>query len=258
MSLDIALIFLRREQLQQSDCIRAGWSDSSPIAGYDWIWSQFHEIPRTKVIATFNAVSALTQAIAERVCELSVDEEGDAHQDGEVMDAAWTPWLQTIQANILEHISTPAALGSGHRSLAHKASAEVYKWGLQEPPGQLVAHATSYIAHCSDMGVELGLPDFTIQGQCESLLPSWFHRDVLAPDIEVAGGAGDDPDGLCLGDDSVWAIKLVVGGKRQQDNGCLAVTANAVSLNSGGDGDRNGPMQKKDEEKPEGGDEEGG
>jgi hypothetical protein len=120
--------------------------------------------------------------------------------DGEASDLPdhWVPWLRSIRDHVHEHINPPCALGSGHRSLADKASAEVYKWALQEPfCKSLGVHAASYLSHTSDMGVEVGLPDFSIAGDVETLLPSWFHREELAPDVpmEVLGNGV----GVCCG-----------------------------------------------------------
>ncbi len=98
--------------------------------------------------------------------------------------AEWHPFLDTLRKNIRLHINPPAALGSGHRGLADKAAAEVYKWALQQPFGtKLQHHANSYVAFTTDMGVEVGLADFIVPtAGVDGLLPSWVHRDGLAPD----------------------------------------------------------------------------
>ena len=76
-------------------------------------------------------------------------------------------------------------MGSGHRSLSDKAACEVFKWHLQHPiTSDLFQHGASYVAHCSDMGVELSLPDFHVSGSVEALLPDWLHR-FIPPDIDV-------------------------------------------------------------------------
>ncbi len=103
----------------------------------------------------------------------------------------WLPWLRTIRENIRRHVNPPAALGSGNRGLAGKASAEIYKWSLQEPfDRNLSAHARTYASFTSDMGVELGLPDFVVpEDGVEKLLPTWVHRHTLGPDV----GGQDQP-----------------------------------------------------------------
>ncbi len=92
-------------------------------------------------------------------------------------------------------MNPPAALGSGHRTLASKVAAEVFKMALQEPFGKpLRRHADTFVSFTSDMGVELGIPDFAVSGQSdciEQLLPSWFHRELLrGNDI---GDVAEDP-----------------------------------------------------------------
>ena len=46
----------------------------------------------------------------------------------------------------------------------------------------LELHAATYVSHTSDMGVELGLPDFTVS-DVNSLLPPWLHRNPLEPEL---------------------------------------------------------------------------
>ena len=36
--------------------VRWLWTDSSPQKGFDWIWSEFHEVPVGRVAAVFQAV----------------------------------------------------------------------------------------------------------------------------------------------------------------------------------------------------------
>jgi hypothetical protein len=125
---------------------------------------------------------------ASRVATKDDDEDEDLDDDGIVALSTvpfpeWVPWLRTIHSNIREHINPPSCLGSGHRALADKAAAEVYKWALQEPLGApLSAHSSSYISHTSDMGVELGLPEFIVPEGVERLLPGWLHRSGLQPE----------------------------------------------------------------------------
>ncbi|CAE7581880.1 unnamed protein product, partial [Symbiodinium necroappetens] len=193
LAFDVALMLLSRKRASSvSSCIRVGWSDSSPLAGYDWIWSQYHEVDKSHLLATFRAISSLQQGVAS-----FVEEQRQLHQD--LLDGdepekirwptsplpEWVPWLQTLRSNIHEHINPPAAMGSGHRSLSDKAACEVFKWHLQHPiTSDLFQHGASYVAHCSDMGVELSLPDFHVSGSVEALLPDWLHR-FIPPDIDV-------------------------------------------------------------------------
>ena len=218
LSLDVAMLQLAQGHIAQ-DCIRVGWTDSSPIAGYDWVWSQYHEIPVSKLVQCFDAVCRLQRAISAMVAELirrseiaPGDEDADLDLPTEPLPS-WRPWLDIPSLSVREQIHPPAAL-SGHRSLADKAASEIFKWHLQRPQAvSLESHAASYIAHCSDTGVELSLPDFQLQGCLDTLLPSWLREQLhMQPDLEkeapcaVPSSQGlrdvDDVDGPVLDDDS--------------------------------------------------------
>ena len=212
LALDVALCLLARETADQG-CVRVGWTDSSPLAGYDWIWSQYHEIRESMLLSCFQAVHKLHHAISVVVAE---SEERDDIADVVLPTAPlpeWMPWLQTLKESVREHIHPPAAMGSGRRSLADKAASEVYKWQLQHPPVvKLSEHASSYVAHCSDMGVELSLPDFRVAGSVGSLLPEWLREkqqhladvdDAGVPDAAQPAPASPDIDGDFLDDNIV-------------------------------------------------------
>ena len=209
IALDAALMLLAKKRAAPV-CIRVGWTDSSPLAGYDWIWSQYHEIPESKLVRCFSSVRKLSVAISAFVAEHDEQEANDHVPD--VLPLLplpeWKPWLQVISDSIFEHIHPPAALGSGHRSLADKAASEVYKWQLQSPSiAALSQHSASYIAHCSDLGVERSLPDFELSGSVDCLLPEWLRGPMLQPaDVDAAPhvmdtDCADDVDGALLNDD---------------------------------------------------------
>ena len=75
IALDVALMLLTKQRAVQK-CVRVGWTDSSPLAGYDWIWSQYHEIPESKLIPCFLAVNRLSDAISAFVAEQEERERG--------------------------------------------------------------------------------------------------------------------------------------------------------------------------------------
>ena len=126
------------------------------------------------IVRVYKAVVALHAGISEYTARIQ------AHYPDDFTDALslspaddWLPHLRVLSSEVREHINPPAALGSGHRSLMDKASAEVYKWALQTPAGaSMETQASSYIAHTSDMGVEIGLPDVQFDGPVHSLLPA--------------------------------------------------------------------------------------
>eukprot|EP00972_Heterocapsa_arctica_P048738 7182175-Heterocapsa_arctica.AAC.1 len=56
------------------------------------------------------------------------------------------------------------------------------------------------------MGIELSLPDFRTKGSVDGLLPSWFRRDILEPDVDMVPAApapadDDDCDGPLIDSD---------------------------------------------------------
>ena len=58
LSLDMAIVGLTRKMSAQTPgyWLRYGWSDASPLAGFDWLWSQEHWIPSHRVLDVMLAV----------------------------------------------------------------------------------------------------------------------------------------------------------------------------------------------------------
>ena len=177
---------------------KTAWTDSSPLNGYDWLWSQYHEVKNCNAIEIFDAVVELHDLILAFVEDFSDDEtvddedKDDQHKSAKKRsvplepEPQWVPLADIIEAGIHEHINPPAALGSGARSLADKASAETHKWAMQTPVSRpLFEEAETYEGHTSDMGTELGLPDLELMGPHESLLGSWMTRGVAPQDLDV-------------------------------------------------------------------------
>lgn len=50
---------MHRGELEKGQVFRIAWADSSPIAGFDWIWSHYHEIRQRDVVAVFLSVRQL-------------------------------------------------------------------------------------------------------------------------------------------------------------------------------------------------------
>ena len=228
LALDVGLVYCQLDDYDLNSC-RVSWSDSSPVAGFDWIWSQAHEVKEDRLLATFDAVLELAAA-TKQFCkerdeaekagrESDADEavvedehadlDGPRHvfpgrRDWDAWDDDWAPHLKTINDNVIEWVSLPGALGSCRAKLEDKVAAEAYKWALQTPMHvPLSTHAESYEAQTSDMGTELGLPEFQVT-KLEAMLPPWFIRDATsmeAPDLEepVRGEPDQDyiDDGPC-------------------------------------------------------------
>ena len=130
-SLDVAMLLWQRERSTR-DVVRYMWSDSSPMLGYDWLWSQYHEIERTKLVTVAQAVWSFEQAFREHVAHLIQALDHDT--TGNTIDhrelerrPEWAGWLDLIALNITEHINPPAALGQGFRDVQDKLKAIVFK-----------------------------------------------------------------------------------------------------------------------------------
>ena len=56
LSLDVALLLLQRriESAYGNRVGRVAWTGSSPIVGYEWIWSKYHAIAQVFVLKTFS------------------------------------------------------------------------------------------------------------------------------------------------------------------------------------------------------------
>ena len=195
--LDIALLLWQRER-SLLDVVRYLWSDSSPMGGFDWLWSQHHEIERCKLVETAQAVWSFETAFRQHVLKL-IKEKEDEEDEGDIDHLAlqrkdeWIPWLESILRNIIEHINPPAALGQGFRDVQDKLKAIVFKWALQTQASHpLDKVARTIVGHTSDMGVEAAIADFRCR-DIESLLPPWMDRGSLELDIEGEALATDAP-----------------------------------------------------------------
>ena len=49
---------------------RYGHADSSPMAGYDWLWSQYMEINTSLVVTTYTAITKVQTAMLTWTAEL--------------------------------------------------------------------------------------------------------------------------------------------------------------------------------------------
>ncbi len=81
--------------------------------------------------------------------------------------------LASIKDNLREVVMPPAAMGSGHRGAAHKCGLIAFGWRLGCDASKLQKFAQSFVSHTSDMGVELGIPDFTCSSH-SAFLPAWM------------------------------------------------------------------------------------
>eukprot|EP00973_Karenia_brevis_P057250 7964840-Karenia_brevis.AAC.1 len=111
---------------EEKSVFRIGWTDASPLGGYDWLWSQCHECRDDDAIPVMQAVTKLYWAIKEHLDDLEAEATGngdlpDIDSDGDALDVLvpvdplpeWLPHNRTIDEAIFELIHPPAALGSG-------------------------------------------------------------------------------------------------------------------------------------------------
>ena len=192
LSLDLSLVLLMRLRCASSSFFRWGWSDSSPIAGFDWLWHRYIEVSQSKVVETadaLNRLAASTRQFARRQERFlqkaaSVDVEVDSPQNAYfTLASSWQPLLEILKVNIFEVVCPPSALGSGHRGLAHKVAETPSNWAFETPETMPLRNvACQYEGHTSDAGTELSIPDF-YNTRPEELLPAWMRNRGSCPDV---------------------------------------------------------------------------
>eukprot|EP00974_Lingulodinium_polyedra_P053492 5138887-Lingulodinium_polyedra.AAC.1 len=110
--------------------VRVMLCDSSPQVHFDWLWSQFLEIPRDRLVPVYTAILQLARDV-QAYASGETDEALKAKVDPE---EAWRGNLKEIGESLRLHICPPTALASGHTSAVHKARALLHQWYLESPP----------------------------------------------------------------------------------------------------------------------------
>ena len=82
---------------------------------------------------------------------------------------------------------------------------------LHTAPGHLQKHVDNVVSHTSDMGVELGVPDFAITEGINELLPPWLDVEPLLPDTL------DDGDSDCESDRAHGIIDPLANDQEAQE-----------------------------------------
>ena len=76
LSLDIAIMLVTRQlATTRSSSSRYCLIDSSPLAGFDWVWSEYAEIMPDKLVEVFDAFCVLHRSIADHVRHLQAEAE---------------------------------------------------------------------------------------------------------------------------------------------------------------------------------------
>ena len=91
------------------DCVRFLWVDSSPLARFDWLWSQYIEIDRVRLVGVFK--SALSLEVVISAYAESLLDCADIHVFYTPLPE-WKPFLEMLLV-IREYILTPGAMASG-------------------------------------------------------------------------------------------------------------------------------------------------
>jgi len=91
------------------DCVRFLWVDSSPLARFDWLWSQYIEIDRVRLVGVFK--SALSLEVSISAYAESLLDCADIHVFYTPLPE-WKPFLEMLLV-IREYILTPGAMASG-------------------------------------------------------------------------------------------------------------------------------------------------
>lgn len=102
--LDLAFSRMRQRLNVDKDMARFLWSDSSPMFGFDWLWTQAHELPRDQLAATCQAVLSLREKIDEHVAAQTVRQNfgqrmaftADSRVTGAAPLAEWKPLLKQL------------------------------------------------------------------------------------------------------------------------------------------------------------------
>ncbi|CAK0848404.1 unnamed protein product [Prorocentrum cordatum] len=214
LSLDVAPALLRRRG-HKLDVFRFAWSDASPLAGYDWLWVQVHEVPKAKAVQVCQSAHELARR-TRRFAEERVARETFGDMTLEPL-ADWKPLLMDL-LEINEHIYPPTSLALSRATLANKVNAMVHQWNLELPEGASFRdYSRTFCSHTSDMGVELSVPDFSMKA-VDDMLPPWVNRSALQLDVEQVEGRVDGELADIPGSDTFMPEALTIYGFQHLTN----------------------------------------
>ena len=185
---DAALILMMKDWLARDTMSLFVCADSSPQAGYDIFVSRILFIPSSKLAAAFKA--------SHELMTIPITSEQLAAEGTDLADrfSSRVQLAQSLKEVLLYSVSIPILMASGKTSLEHKVHAMLhYLWMLQPEPrlANLETFLRSVRCFCCDMGVEIGMADFTSKS-ISDLLPSWMTGVAApAPGPDLAGLQGD-------------------------------------------------------------------
>ena len=172
------------------------------MANYDWIWSMHAPIETEFIIQMWELLIRDIKEFLGNHIRVLRDRAGDYEPTLE--ELCYVPSeikqkLNLLKNNITIHVAPPMAMTTGHKGLADKVQAETYKAHLTSPSNVSLDNEFDMVfGYCADMGTELRMPTFEVNGSVETTLPSWVERGAVADDV-VADDRSDDD----LGDDIV-------------------------------------------------------
>ena len=201
------------EQMHKNakDYVRYLWTDGTDLGGYQLQMSRHIRIHRSNLVPAMQAVHALSRDAVYLLQDKSVASHSAAQADlGLDSDDSWqaceidwpsaegplparlpqavrTDLCSQLMLYLEHHTSPPVAMGGGHANLSGKAAAMSFVTALEcadEANFRDVLASTQAV--CTDMGVEMGLPQFHSDGV--SLLPAWH---AMAPRKMEADAAED-------------------------------------------------------------------
>ena len=156
--------------------VHYGFADSSTHGHRDWFIVRVISILESKLAVVMDAVRELVSLAAQvRPDEGSDDDYPELTED---MSARRIRCADVIHENMTSSISPPVALGIGHTKLQDKAAALLYTFFLECGWAHLVFFLNAFASFTTDMGVELGLNDFS-NLDFNQLLPRYVPSSSL-------------------------------------------------------------------------------
>ncbi|CAE7788549.1 unnamed protein product [Symbiodinium sp. CCMP2592] len=179
LALDVALLLWKRTKEQgEGPFVRFAGADSSPQHGVNWLLSSSLSVRADRMIEVFRVVQRLIAEGERRA--LNSDHELELPSEQSRSDHAF------LLANVRSEHDMPVALGSGAEGTAHKCAGMLHKWALLVGHSdRLQEHCDSFFSFCSDMGAELGVGHFRVDG-LKSLVPSWVQHEPMQCDLPEA------------------------------------------------------------------------
>lgn len=198
LSLDLAYIFLEAEldNAEQGNMLpaRYGMSDSSPLWGLDWLWTENMVLPGDCMLGFFTDAHAFVSGMLE--WQRRVHDDESYWCDPADLPEHLRHLMKKLFIKPRTHTQTPMVIATGFSNLVHKVSASLQGAAYVRPDVQaLCRFCDSFVSMTTDMGVEFGMGDFKC-GAIGDLLPPWHRILGMVPDM--ACDTADHGEGPCV------------------------------------------------------------